>query len=342
MVICEAQTTAGSVAGQEEGLALDLLPLPSPSLTDRDCADIMGVLIDRTRRDQVIAHVDMFVQSGRPHQIVTVNVDFLNIAHRDPSFVQLLNDAALSVPDGMPLVWVSQIVGRRLPERITGTDLLCDCAELAARKGYRLFLLGAAPGVADEAADLLSQRYPGLEVVGTYSPPECGEFTSQENAKIVELVRAARPEMLFVALGTPKQEKWIYQNLQDLGVPVCIGVGGVFNFITGRIPRAPQPLQRAGLEWLFRLLLEPRRLWRRYLVDDTRALSRALLYALRNPLPASDPRLDGVPPAASGSLSLGAAAVPLHPRHAEPADWHLSAPVTGVSTAQSVSLPPYD
>lgn len=342
MVICEAQTIAGSVAGQEEGLALDLLPLPPQSPTARDCADIMGVLIDRTRRDQVISYVDSFVQSGRPHQIVTVNVDFLNIAHRDRSFVQLLNDAALAVPDGMPLVWVSQIVGRRLPERITGTDLLCDCAALAARKGYRLFLLGAAPGVADAAADLLSERYPGLAVVGTYSPPECGEFTPQENAKIVELVRAARPEMLFVALGTPKQEKWIYQNLQDLGVPVCIGVGGVFNFITGRIPRAPQPLQRAGLEWLFRLLLEPRRLWRRYLVDDTRALSRALLYALRKPRPGSDSRRDGTPAVAGGSLSLGAAAMPLHPRHPEPAEWHLAAPVTGVNTAQSVSLPPCD
>ena len=280
MAICEAEI-ADQTASQLMTPMAPNLRLDGPSsLNKRDCADIMGVLIDRTPRADVIAQVERFVQSGRPNQIVTINVDFLNIAHKDRSFVSLLNAAALAVPDGMPLLWVSRLVGQRLPQRITGTDLLTDCAALAAQAGYRMFLLGAAPGVAEAAGQVLETRYPGLQIAGSYAPPE-GEFTAEENAHILDLVRAARPDMLFVALGTPKQERWIYENLEALGVPLCIGIGGVFNFITGRIPRAPQAMQRIGLEWLFRLLLEPRRLWRRYLVDDTQALYRAVHYAVR-------------------------------------------------------------
>ena len=281
VAICEADVAARTTTELTTPVALDLRRDGPSTRSRRDCADIMGVLIDRTPRASVIAQVERFVQSGRPNQIVTVNVDFLNIAHKDRSFVSLLNAAALAVPDGMPLLWVSRLVGQRLPQRITGTDLLTDCAALAARAGYRIFLLGAAPGVAEAAGRVLEARYPGLQIAGSYAPPEQGDFTATENARIVDLVRATRPDMLFVALGTPKQERWIYENLEALGVPLCVGIGGVFNFITGRVPRAPQAMQRFGLEWLFRLLLEPRRLWRRYLVDDTRALYRAVHYAVR-------------------------------------------------------------
>jgi len=293
----------------------------------------MGVLIDRTSRSQVLAQIDGFVQSGKPHQVVTVNVDFLNIAHRDRSFVHLLNAAALSVPDGMPLVWLSRVLRRPLPERITGTDLILNCAELAAQRGYRMFLLGAAPGVADEAAALLESRYPGLRIVGTYSPPACDEFDPAENARIIDLIRAARPDMLFVALGTPKQERWIYQNLEELGVPVCIGVGGVFNFITGRIPRAPEALQQAGLEWLFRLVLEPRRLWRRYLVDDTRALWRALNYAARQRTVTSSSAAVSVRPIHPAAPRVPTTG-PARPANLEKTDWPLGAIESALGAAQ--------
>jgi N-acetylglucosaminyldiphosphoundecaprenol N-acetyl-beta-D-mannosaminyltransferase len=257
---------------------LDLLP---PAASTRDCADITGILIDRLRRPDVLTRIDQFVQTRRPHQIVTVNADFLSIANREADFIELLNQAAISVPDGMPLIWLSRLLGQTLPERITGTDLLLDCAALAAARGYRIFLLGAAPGVADEVAQHLTRRFPGLQIAGTHSPPYFEGSDPAAEAAMVALVRAAQPDMLFVAMGTPKQERWIYNNLDALGVPVCIGVGGVFNFITGRIPRAPQLLQHLGLEWFFRLVLEPRRLWRRYLVDDTRALAQALAYSRR-------------------------------------------------------------
>ena len=323
MAICEADS-ARLTPSDLELAAHDYL-IASLATTPRDCADIVGVLIDRTHQARVLAQIDEFVQSGEPHQIVTVNVDFLNITHQDPSFVRVLNQAAVSVPDGMPLLWVSRLVGQRLPERITGTDLLLGSAALAARRGYSIFLLGAAPGVADEAGAVLQARYPGLQIAGAYSPPECGDFTPEENARILAQVRAARPDMLFVALGTPKQEKWIYANLQELGVPVCVGVGGVFNVIPGRIPRAPEPLQRAGLEWLFRLALEPRRLWRRYLIDDTRALARAVAYAARRRAPA-------VAPAAQATLASAAAP---HPRLNEAPDWRLTGREAAVAPVQT-------
>ncbi len=255
------------------------LPDVLPAASARDCADIIGILIDRLSRPEVLTRIDQFVQMRRPHQIVTVNSDFLSIANREPDFIDLLNAAAISVPDGMPLIWLSRLLGKPLPERITGTDLLMDCAALAAAKGYRIFLLGAAPGVADALAVHLTALYPGLQIAGTHSPPYFAGRDPEAEATMTALVRDARPDILFVAMGTPKQERWIYNHLTALDVPVCIGVGGVFNFVTGRIPRAPRLLQQLGLEWLFRLTLEPRRLWRRYLVDDSRALVQAVAYS---------------------------------------------------------------
>jgi N-acetylglucosaminyldiphosphoundecaprenol N-acetyl-beta-D-mannosaminyltransferase len=333
MAFCEAEAACLDAPDGALDRTETYLAERAPGVHTRDCTDVMGVLIDRTSRDRVLAQIDGFVQSGKPHQVVTVNVDFLNIAHQDRSFVRLLNAAALSVPDGMPLVWLSRVLRRPLPERITGTDLILNCADLAAQRGYRMFLLGAAPGVADEAAALLATRYPGLRIVGTYAPPACEEFDPEENARIIDQIRAARPDMLFVALGTPKQERWIYQNLEELGVPVCIGVGGVFNFITGRLPRAPEALQQAGLEWLFRLMLEPRRLWRRYLVDDTRALWRALHYAARQRGVTSSSAAVSVRPIHAAPSRVPTTG-PARPPAAEKADWPRGAIESALAAGQ--------
>lgn len=298
--------------------------LPLPAAPARDCADITGILIDRLRRPEVLSLIDQYIQSRRPHQVVTVNADFLSIADREPDFIDVLNAAAISVPDGMPLIWLSRLLGTPLPERITGTDLLMDCAALAAAHGYRIFLLGAAPGVAEALAAHLTARYPGLEIAGTYSPPYFAGRDPDAEAAMVAVVRAAQPDLLFVAMGTPKQERWIYNHLDLLDVPVCIGVGGVFNFITGRIPRAPRLLQTLGLEWLFRLALEPRRLWRRYLVDDTRALAQALIHRRNLARQARN--------AASVAPARSPAAGPYPPAPA-----HL--PVVPASLAESVEWP---
>jgi N-acetylglucosaminyldiphosphoundecaprenol N-acetyl-beta-D-mannosaminyltransferase len=234
---------------------------------------MLDVNIHALAMADVLELLEQFVETRRPHQIVTVNLDFVRLARRDPAFRRAVNLADLAVADGMPLVWLSRLMGQTLPERIAGIDLLEAAAALAAGRGYRVYLLGAAPGVADAAAQELVRRYPALEIAGTYAPPH-GEFSATENENMIARVRAAGVDMLFVAFGAPRQDTWIRDHLQELGVPLCMGVGGSFNFLAGQQPRAPRWVQQAGLEWVHRLVHEPRRLWKRYLLGDLPILAR--------------------------------------------------------------------
>jgi N-acetylglucosaminyldiphosphoundecaprenol N-acetyl-beta-D-mannosaminyltransferase len=234
---------------------------------------LAGIPLDPLDLPAATATLDRFVRSGRPHQVVTVNLDFLAIARRDPAFRQVLGRAALALADGQPLVWTARRYGTPVPARVAGVDLLDAACALAARRGYRPFLLGAGPGVAARAAAVLEARHPGLRVAGVYSPPY-GELGAAEEGRMVAAVRAARPDLLFVALGAPRQDVWIGRQLGALGVPVCMGVGGALDLVAGRVPRAPGWMQRVGLEWGFRLVQEPGRLWKRYLVDDVPELLR--------------------------------------------------------------------
>lgn len=233
----------------------------------RHRVNLLDTLIDKTDVDRAVAQIDAFVESGVPHQIVTANVDFLRIAREDARFRDLINSSDLVVPDGMPLLWSSRLLGDPLPERVTGVELIAECARLSAAKGHRIFLLGAASGVAEAAATALRQRYPGAQIVATYAPPMYA-VTAAEEEKIVSLVREMQPDILFVAFGAPKQDLWIRKNMHRLGVPVCMGVGGAFDFLAGRVRRAPRWMQNRGLEWLYRVIQEPTRLWKRYFVDD--------------------------------------------------------------------------
>ena len=246
----------------------------------RPRVDLGGVLVDQVDLQSALERVRRFLpvgtQARRPHQIVTVNLDFISIAHDNSTFQQLLNQADLAVADGMPLVWLSRLKGIPLPQRVAGVDLFDECCALAAEEGRGVFLLGAAPGVADKAAERLKERYPGLLVVGTYAPPR-GPMTRKENERIVRMVRRAAPDFLFVALGAPRQDLWIRENMERLNVPVAMGVGCVFDLFAGAVNRAPEWMQRSGLEWAFRLGQEPTRLWRRYLLNDLPVLGRLLM-----------------------------------------------------------------
>jgi N-acetylglucosaminyldiphosphoundecaprenol N-acetyl-beta-D-mannosaminyltransferase len=185
-------------------------------------------------------------------------------------------DAAdIAVADGMPLVWLSRLYRHPLRERIAGVDLADRCAWLASTKGYRVFLLGAGPGVAQSTASVLSERYSGLDVAGTYTPP-LGEFSAAEEARIAQAIALAQPDILLVALPTPRQELWNHANVRRWNVPVVIGVGAAFDMLSGEVNRAPAWMQHSGLEWLFRLVREPRRLWKRYLIHDTAVLFQVL------------------------------------------------------------------
>ena len=228
---------------------------------------VMDVNVHRVTLAGVVERLDEYIRAGEPRQVVTVNMDFIRLACTNAEFRDVLNGADLAVPDGVPVLWASRLLGEPLQERVTGVDIVERGAALAAARGYSIFLLGAEDGVAAQAAAELVRRHPGLRIAGTYSPP-VGPFSDEEEAQMLAMVRAARPDMLFVAFGAPRQDVWIRRHQQALGVPVAVGVGGTFNFLAGRTTRAPHWMQRAGMEWCHRLASEPRRLWRRYLLHD--------------------------------------------------------------------------
>jgi N-acetylglucosaminyldiphosphoundecaprenol N-acetyl-beta-D-mannosaminyltransferase len=212
------------------------------------------------------------------HQIVTVNPEFIMEARRNDAFRHCLNEASLAVPDGIGVVLAQRMQGVSTRGRIAGVDIVEGIAELSARNGFGVFLLGAAPGIAELAAEKLQQKYPGLRVVGTYA----GSPRPEEEDQIVARVLAAKPHFLFVAYGAPRQDLWIQRNLTRLQVPVAMGVGGTFDFIAGIAVRAPRLLQRIGLEWLYRLAREPRR-WRRMLALPRFAVAVLTAQFLQSP-----------------------------------------------------------
>ena len=255
---------------------------------------VLDLYVHRIELAEVTHRLDQFVRDGRTRQVATVNMDFIRLARRDGEFRDAVNSADLSVPDGVPVLWAARLSGEPLLERVTGVDIVEQGAALAAARGYSIFLLGGEPGVADAAAAELVRRNPGLRIAGTYAPP-FGAFSPEENDRMLALIRAARPEMLFVAFGAPRQDIWIRQHRHALDVPVCVGVGGTFNFLTGGVPRAPRWMQRTGLEWAYRLACELGRLWRRYIVHDLPVFLR-FVGAWSLPLPALRRRLIGTAP----------------------------------------------
>ena len=230
---------------------------------------ILGVPVDNLTMEEALARCDTFVAAGRAtgrtHQIATVNADFVVNSLHDPELRRILQAADMATADGMPLVWGSRLLGGPLPGRVTGADLVPALAQRAAQKGYSIFFLGARPGIAAQAAAILQSRYPGLNVAGVFSPLPSTVLDMDRSA--VEAVLAAQPDILLVAFGNPKQEKWIHMYAQELRVPIAIGIGGTLDMIVGVTKRAPIWMQRIGLEWIYRLVQEPGRLVKRYLHD---------------------------------------------------------------------------
>jgi exopolysaccharide biosynthesis WecB/TagA/CpsF family protein len=229
---------------------IPIFGLPVDAITYAEWLDLIGEWISSP----------LHVRGGEGflHHVCTINPEFIMIAQHDVNFRNILQRADLCVPDGVGLLWAARHLGHRLPERVTGSDGVPMIAERAARAGWRLFFLGAAPGVADQAAAILCERYPGLQIVGAYS----GSPAPEAEDAIVERVNASGADILFVAYGAPEQDKWIARNSPRLRVRMAMGVGGAFDFIAGLLPRAPMWMRRLGLEWLFRLYLQPRRLGR--------------------------------------------------------------------------------
>jgi N-acetylglucosaminyldiphosphoundecaprenol N-acetyl-beta-D-mannosaminyltransferase len=228
---------------------------------------ILGIPIHDVTLDEAVEQAAAWVKEGRAHQMATVNPEFVMAARRDPAFRAVLEGADLCLPDGVGITLAARYLGRPLRERVAGVDLVEALAARAARDGWRVFFLGAAPGVADRAASLLAARYPGLTVAGTHA----GSPRREEEDDIVRRVREARADVLLVAYGAPAQDLWLARNLARTGAKVGVGVGGAFDYIAGVVPRAPRWMRRVGLEWLYRLIRQPWR-WRRQRVLPLYAL----------------------------------------------------------------------
>lgn len=228
---------------------------------ERNSADIMGCRVDLVTLAQSVAIIKQLIAAGQPSQVITLNAEIVYQAQREPELQGIINRADLVTPDGIGIVWGGRQLGYTVPERVTGIDLLQRlCAEAPAAK-WKIFLLGSAPGVAGQAARQLQAINPGIQICGYQQ----GYFSEEEIPSVISAIRAQRPDLIFVGLGAPKQEFWIDRHRLELGVPVCIGVGGSLDVIAGQKKRAPLWIIRLNLEWLYRLAAEPSR-WRRQLV----------------------------------------------------------------------------
>jgi N-acetylglucosaminyldiphosphoundecaprenol N-acetyl-beta-D-mannosaminyltransferase len=243
---------------------------------------LCGVGIDDVNMNEAVAMVEYAIRLKSDAYAVTPNVDHVVKLQDDAEFRKLYDEADCVFADGMPLLWGAKFLGLPLKEKISGSDLFPELCRVSARKGYRLFFLGGREGAAAQAADILRKKYPGIDIAGVYSPPMGFEKDRAENEKIVRMIKEAKTDILFVGLGAPKQEKWVYCHRREYGAGISIGIGVTFEFTAGMVKRAPVWMQKAGLEWTWRLFMEPKRLWRRYLVEDTRFLSLLLREKFKN------------------------------------------------------------
>jgi N-acetylglucosaminyldiphosphoundecaprenol N-acetyl-beta-D-mannosaminyltransferase len=239
-------------------------------ILNKQCAkppiSILGVPFDNVTITEAIETIEQMVASREPHYLVTANVDFVVQAQQDVELRRILSDAHLVLCDGTPLVWASKLLGNPLIERVAGADLVPLLLRVAAEKGYRVFFLGATPESIASAIENLKTLLPDLIVAGYYSPP-FNKLLEMDHDEIQHRILAAKPDLLFVSFGCPKQEKWIAMHYRSLGVPVSAGVGATIDFLAGTFKRAPGWMHRSGLEWIYRLLQEPRRLFKRYAKD---------------------------------------------------------------------------
>ena len=229
---------------------------------------LFGIRVDAITMPQAIQAFQQMIRAGRPSLVFNVNVDICMQILRDASLKAIFDGADLVLVDGTPMLWAARLLNAPLPGRVSGSDFVPAFCGVAAKAGHRVFLLGAAPKIAQRSKAKLETMYPGLRIVDTYAPPIGFEDDLDENKRIVERVRRAAPDVLFAAFGAPKEQKWLHRFRNELNVPVAMGIGSSLDYLGGRLRRAPRWMQTWGLEWVYRLAQEPGRLWRRYLLND--------------------------------------------------------------------------
>jgi N-acetylglucosaminyldiphosphoundecaprenol N-acetyl-beta-D-mannosaminyltransferase len=248
--------------------------MPGPDAPAR--VNVLGVGVSAITMGDALTHIDRWIATSASRYVCVTGVHGVMESQVDPALRDIHNGAGLVTPDGMPLVWLSWLHGHRQVERVYGPDLMLACCEASIERGYRHFFYGGGSGVPERLAARLQARFPGLNVVGTWSPP-FRDLSAAEEAAMIDHIAAARPDIVWVGLSTPKQERWMARYVGRLNVPVLIGVGAAFDMHSGMKRQAPRWMQRSGLEWVFRLMSEPRRLGRRYLVNNPWFVWRLLL-----------------------------------------------------------------
>ena len=217
--------------------------------------EILGIGIDRIDSNEALRQIGQFIASGTPHQIVTANAEIIYQASKNEKMKNVINAAQMVTADGSGVVWASRQLGQPLAQRVTGIDLVNSICEQSAKDKWKIYILGSAPGVADTAANNIRDKFPGCNIVGTHH----GYFNEQEEVQIIAELEQLQPDVLFVALGAPKQEYWIADHIQQLNIPVAMGMGGSMDVLSGNVKRAPKWMQKMSLEWLYRLLIQPTR-----------------------------------------------------------------------------------
>lgn len=247
--------------------------------------DLLGVSYAFVTEDEALDYLESWIEApgGRTRFVAATGYHGLWTAQKEPTFREVLNEADMLCSDGIAPVWLSRFSSQRLPERVPGPDLMEGLLRRANRGGYRSFFLGDTEETLRRLRATAEERFPGHEVAGTFSPP-FREMRPEERGEMIERVNASEADVLWVALGTPKQERWIVRHRDALEVPVAVGVGAAFRFLTGQTARAPDWVGRAGLEWMWRLGAEPKKLWRRSLVEGPRFVAYALRQVLREKL----------------------------------------------------------
>lgn len=230
-------------------------------------ADVLGIGVSALNMKQALELAEKWIDAGIPGYVCLCGVHGVMEAQKDPELRRIMNDAAFNLPDGMPMSWLGWRQGFSTMDRVFGPDFMLEMCRLSARRGYRNFLYGGNPGVAEGLADAVRSRIPDLQIVGTYTPPFRPLTPAEEQALLAQIERA-RPHILWIGLSTPKQERFMAHYVKQLRVPLLIGVGAAFDFHTGQIRDCSQWIKRAGLQWLHRLMQDPRRLWRRYLRNN--------------------------------------------------------------------------
>ena len=226
-------------------------------------ANILGVNVSAINMRQALETIQSWISQREPHYVCVTPAHSIMDCYNDPRLRPIFNRSGMTTPDGMSIVWVLRMLGHKHVERVYGSDLMREVCKASLKHGYTHYLYGGAPGVGQVLKEKLISEIPGLQIVGHYTPP-FGPVPPEEDHQIIEHIRSTNPDILWVGISSPRQEIWMAEHVERLNVPVLIGVGAAFDFLSGRKKQAPGWIQRSGLEWLYRFLSEPKRLWRRY------------------------------------------------------------------------------